>query len=408
MLPPRFFNKDCCKKLLFLLVLFVSFAFQSSFSMQPSFEEMETESTPLPIPYSLFEKLYFDPHSQTFLGVGKKNEGIFPIFNDPVRPYHFEQVDSITFDASPLYLEGTTFFLFESHAPVMCCHFFHLLEHLVGLWSFDGNEHFADMRRIVLATDGLFDASSWPGPNQMNRHLLKALFPNAVVQTWHEFMQECSSHNGPLVFERAVTSDRALTSSHPMCTRINKLLGAALPHLNKQALDHFAQRLYTYTNTVPARSDQIRITYSKRTGLVRTLADKLERRLITQLSSIPGVLINTVDFAKISFEEQVRLIGNTDILIGVHGNGLSHTLFLPNHASVIEIFPQNSLLLDYRLFADARGLDYYGIVSQRGLVDRETAYNNYIGLTEDTIRELDVDLIKSIVKKIVKKRASNK
>ena len=37
------------------------------------------------------------------------------------------------------------------------------------------------------------------------------------------------------------------------------------------------------------------------------------------------------------FLEQLRLTHNTDVLIGMHGSGLTHLLFLPDWASVFEM-----------------------------------------------------------------------
>lgn len=40
-----------------------------------------------------------------------------------------------------------------------------------------------------------------------------------------------------------------------------------------------------------------------------------------------------------SMEQQLRWISDTDILVGMHGAGLTHALFLPKHAGVIEFYP---------------------------------------------------------------------
>lgn len=61
-----------------------------------------------------------------------------------------------------------------------------------------------------------------------------------------------------------------------------------------------------------------------------------------------------VDFASLSFTEQVKLIRETNILIGMHGAGLSHLLFLPKEAFVIEFF-QGDQQKHYRNFAKWAG-----------------------------------------------------
>ena len=38
------------------------------------------------------------------------------------------------------------------------------------------------------------------------------------------------------------------------------------------------------------------------------------------------------------FREQLKIIQNTDILVGIHGAGLAHMLFLPDWAAVFELY----------------------------------------------------------------------
>jgi capsular polysaccharide biosynthesis protein len=50
------------------------------------------------------------------------------------------------------------------------------------------------------------------------------------------------------------------------------------------------------------------------------------------------VQINSIDFASLSFREQLALIRKTDILVGAHGAALSHMMFLPSTSVVIEFW----------------------------------------------------------------------
>ena len=65
-----------------------------------------------------------------------------------------------------------------------------------------------------------------------------------------------------------------------------------------------------------------------------------EQELVTQLRkkftnhTIRGVQIDLFDM-----RQQLDFIVNTDILIGMHGAGLTHSLFLPKHAGIIELIP---------------------------------------------------------------------
>lgn len=64
----------------------------------------------------------------------------------------------------------------------------------------------------------------------------------------------------------------------------------------------------------------------------------------------------------LTFREQVKLISATDILISMHGAGLSHILLLPKHAAVMEIFPlywmKFPFMNHFEAMARWRGLKY--------------------------------------------------
>eukprot|EP00727_Mastigamoeba_balamuthi_P001996 m51a1_g11794 putative fumarate hydratase (961) ;mRNA; f:313758-317679 len=47
-----------------------------------------------------------------------------------------------------------------------------------------------------------------------------------------------------------------------------------------------------------------------------------------------------VDLATLSLKEQIHRVRGSNILVGMHGAGLVHALFLPDDAAVIEIFPR--------------------------------------------------------------------
>jgi hypothetical protein len=360
----------------------------------------KTTQVVLPVPYMSFNNLYFDPTCETFWAAGLEKDFKPPISPGWPRTYRFEARESLP-EAHPL--EGTTLLLFEAGHPFLT-HFFHLLEHLVGLWSFDAHSHHEEVRRVVLAADGK-ELTGWQGPNQINDHLLRALFPNAVIQTWSQFRAECSQFNQPVVLAHAVTSDRGLSFLSAACGKINKMLGEALPALDPQALNKLAEQLHLYANTTMKESACLRVTYSTRHP-PRTLLPNLEKLLLTKLRAIANVHLETVDFAAISFQQQINCIGNTDLLLSVHGNGLSHVLFLRPQTAVIEILPPGTNNVDYRLLCDARHLDYYGIKADGGLVDRETAYQRIYGNVNVPIPRVDIQLIASIVEQLAAKKAA--
>lgn len=103
--------------------------------------------------------------------------------------------------------------------------------------------------------------------------------------------------------------------------------------------------------------------------LVVTIIDRKEtRRLIDQDAYVEElgrqsqhVTIQTVDFASIPFKEQLEIAQRTDILIGVHGAGLTHAMFLPSNSAIVEILPAGLEHKGFRNLAGLLGHAYYSV-----------------------------------------------
>ncbi len=69
-----------------------------------------------------------------------------------------------------------------------------------------------------------------------------------------------------------------------------------------------------------------------------------------------------VAFEDTSPAEQLRIINQTDVLIGQHGAGLSHLLFLHDNAALVELNSANLLLPHFRLLSERTGREYHELV----------------------------------------------
>jgi len=54
------------------------------------------------------------------------------------------------------------------------------------------------------------------------------------------------------------------------------------------------------------------------------------------------VSFRDVDFSTLSFKEQIAVDVTTDVMIGPHGAGLMHNVFMPDRAGLIELFVDGS------------------------------------------------------------------
>lgn len=55
--------------------------------------------------------------------------------------------------------------------------------------------------------------------------------------------------------------------------------------------------------------------------------------------AFPGHSVGTIQLDQYQMADQLKWISQTDILVGMHGAGMSHVLFLPSHAGVLELYP---------------------------------------------------------------------
>lgn len=104
-------------------------------------------------------------------------------------------------------------------------------------------------------------------------------------------------------------------------------------------------------------SKEIRITLISRSTKFRRILN--ENELVEALKKkSTNFKVNAVDFGHHKpFLEQIQIIANTDILIGMHGAGLTHCLFLPDYAALFELYNCDDANC-YKDLASLRGVKY--------------------------------------------------
>lgn len=329
----------------------------------------ETKLEILPTCFARFENLYFNGSSRTFMVWGEDLPLGRAIYLPEDRGFHWKKVGSMPLGPYRK-VEGTTVIVMERWETTLhFAHFFHFLEHLLGIWSFGGEAAREDVKLFLIASNGhLKSTDPWKGVNDITWHLIRALFPHAEIAVWQDFVES----NKRLCFERAITSDRCMEYTKKEPYRIERMMGGYFQKLDPTSIDRMADRVYEYLDVIPLPSTSLRVTYVMRPP-PRCLQPEIEAELLGKISELPDVELRLVDFEKMTFREQVEVVANTDLLLGAHGNGFSHTLFLPKGASLMELYPKNSFRTGYRIFSQLRGVHYYGMVPGIGWLDDETA-----------------------------------
>ena len=98
------------------------------------------------------------------------------------------------------------------------------------------------------------------------------------------------------------------------------------------------------------------------------------------------IKVRDVDFSTLSFEEQIAMDVTTDIMIGPHGAGLMHNIFMPDRAALIELFVDGSSAnRHFHNLASWAGHSYTGEAQSNPI---KTA--RLVELTRKHIKELDL------------------
>jgi capsular polysaccharide biosynthesis protein len=128
-------------------------------------------------------------------------------------------------------------------------------------------------------------------------------------------------------------------------------LPSKLGTVNPWALDFLRNRLGGISST----NERNKIYISRKKTNQRKLLNEDE---IINFLKDEGYLI--VFAEELSFEQQITLFSNSDVVISPHGSGLSNIVFCPPNTKVIELFYGDFIVPCFWLMAKQLNLKYYG------------------------------------------------
>lgn len=221
-------------------------------------------------------------------------------------------------------------------------HYYHALETLFILYACQ--QEFGERLSVAKM---FFASPEWNNPKQNNiqSKMVHTLFPDIEVidnaqaypikvENLFRFDRGHQRHKFGIVFEPWMDLLRHHTSA--IRKKVKMACGAS-PIQSK----YVQQRIVYVTRNPP-----------------RCLVPAQEALLLYKLKTVAEVIV--ADFSGISWEEQVRLCAACNIIIGVHGNGLSNLLWLTENATVIEIFPASARNYCYQFMSEICDFQYYG------------------------------------------------
>ncbi|KIY49159.1 hypothetical protein FISHEDRAFT_65520 [Fistulina hepatica ATCC 64428] len=286
-------------------------------------------------------------------------------------------------------VEGNT--LLYNDPPQFLQHYYHIVaELLFGTWAF---WHGAWSQPTPTYTPphidrAIFihaDADGWRDRPGFNAYVLRAAFPSMTIEVQEDWADRVAASargvgNSQRVwrFPVALLADRSAAFRGAICGARNQRTAAeAFEYMHdRHALAGLARgawwddvRNAVWRFAVPA-PDKIVITYiSRQNAGHRKLLPGDHEALVAALKALvrrhekDGWILNVLEAEKMSKDEQIRIAASTTILLGVHGNGLTHLVFMPptKLSAVVEIFYPDGFAYDYQWTTNALGMRHFAV-----------------------------------------------
>ncbi|KAK4683449.1 hypothetical protein P7C73_g6815, partial [Tremellales sp. Uapishka_1] len=370
-------------------------------------------------------------------------------------------------------VSGTTFLV--NDPPQFLDHYYHFAaELLFGLWrtysSLDPTISSTGATLLPSPSRMIFPhvaAGKWNDYAKMNSFLSRAIFPSMSYEYQNDFLDRTDTARA-FLFERLVFADRAAAFRGPEFAKTWRTASEAVTlsasrnwwapvrknllefvgggggesemlgdiglgvSVEDQELDIVAleaeegailEEKEEELEDARRRSEMERagkpvITYvSRQEWGRRMLIKKDHEELVRELGELEkkyGWEVNIVSMDKMTRDEQIRLSARSTIMMGVHGNGLTHLLWMNNQnprATVIEFFFPGGFAEDYEFTSRALGIKHYGMWKDESFTSPDTpqvAYpegfqGNEIPLSGKAVAELVVHrlLVDRIEKPVV-------
>ncbi|KAJ2925006.1 hypothetical protein H1R20_g12078, partial [Candolleomyces eurysporus] len=225
------------------------------------------------------------------------------------------------------------------------------------------------------------DDSGWRDKAEISGPLMRLAFPGSTMEQagqWKDWKKSGTT----VVFERSMIVNRVSAHKSPLGSLWPKMISGTM---NVTAPTGFweplrsalARNLFGYVPEVKSDGKPLVpppfkgnagsrpiVTYISRQSTGRRLTDESHQGLVAALRELEEEGICTVRIPileHMSLRDQLAEVASSTILVGVHGNGLTHQLWMPPslRSAVFEIVMPPGYIFDYEILARNMGHKHY-------------------------------------------------
>ncbi|THH20808.1 hypothetical protein EW146_g634 [Bondarzewia mesenterica] len=281
-------------------------------------------------------------------------------------------------------VEGATF-LFNDPNQFLNHYYHFCAELLFGAWAF-----WMGSFRAQVDTHGVHDAppvarmifahataAEWRDGPGFNAYFLRAAFPSVTVETQHDWIDRATITPKSPHAERAWWFDRVLLADRSAAFR-GEECGS---RTQRTASEPMAAVDVPRGWWEPVRRNVLRFAGVDEGTLdigvradVRKEGGRVQEEVVVTYVSRQGVRRHLVE------EDHEGLVSALEeVLIGVHGNGLTHLIMMPITpvSTVIEIFFPGGFAHDYEWTARARGMKHFSVWNDTSHTHPDAQWPNY-------------------------------
>ncbi|KAF9071833.1 hypothetical protein BDP27DRAFT_1321455 [Rhodocollybia butyracea] len=295
---------------------------------------------------------------------------------------------------NPLHIDDMTVIIYDTKTFLR--HYYHWWgEVILGFWRVysminePGPLPFPSRFMLPVVEEG-----QWRDRADINGPLLRAMNPSVSIETsgqWNDFIKL----NRTIAFKRVGIVNRAAAHRHSEAGKYNKMIGPTMgleifsgywkplqTKLTQNLLGESSESPQDITReTATTVKSKPVVIYISRQKTGRRLADKDHEALVHSLLKLQDEGFCKVEIPvmeNLSVKEQIELVSRSTIMVGVHGNGLTHQLWMPSSSwsTVIEIFFPGGYLFDYQFLSRSAEHQHYAVWNDTSFTTAEAPKSN--------------------------------